>query len=77
LKINLILFRIGILATLVLTILYRSWLDHNMVFVLSCMACLFLAGWALREIDTAGLIFGYLISDRLLDYGLRLHSLYF
>lgn len=77
LKTNLILFRMGMLATLVLAILYRAWLDYNMVFVLECMACLFLAGWALRQKDTTGLVFGYLISDRLLDYGFRLHSLYF
>lgn len=77
LRTNLKLFRAGILAILVLAILYQAWLDYNMIFVLQCMACLTILGWALRLKDTTGLIFGYFIGDKLLDYGLRLHSLYF
>jgi putative tricarboxylic transport membrane protein len=77
LRTNLKLFRAGILAILVLAILYQAWLDYNMIFVLQCMVCLLILGWALRLKDTTGLIFGYFIGDKLLDYGLRLHSLYF
>jgi putative tricarboxylic transport membrane protein len=77
LRTNLKLLRAGILAILVLAILYQAWLDYNMVFVLQCMVCLLILGWALRLRDTTGLIFGYFIGDKLLDYGLRLHSLYF
>ena len=77
LRTNLKLLRVGILAILVLAILYQAWIDYNMIFVLQCMVCLTIVGWALRLRDTTGLIFGYLISDKLLDYGLRLHSLYF
>lgn len=77
LRTNLKLLRAGILAILVLAILYQAWLDYNMIFVLQCMTCLTILGWALRLRDTTGLIFGYFIGDKLLDYGLRLHSLYF
>jgi putative tricarboxylic transport membrane protein len=77
LRTNLKLFRAGILAILILAILYQAWLDYNMIFVLQCMTCLTILGWALRLRDTTGLIFGYFIGDKLLDYGLRLHSLYF
>lgn len=77
LRTNLNWLRSSILTILILAILHQAWLDYNLLFVLQCMACLTILGWALRLKDTTGLIFGYLIGDRLLDYGLRLYSLYF
>lgn len=69
--------RAAVFSLILLAILYEAYVDYAMVFVLSCLACLLLIGWLVRNKDTTALIFGYFISDRLFEYATRMHALYF
>jgi hypothetical protein len=74
---NMTMFRVGAISAMLIVIIWQAWLDYNMVFVLTCLAVLAAMGWLVKQQDTTGLIFGVLVGDKLLDYSVRLYSLYF
>jgi hypothetical protein len=77
LRMNITLVRSVTMTILVCSILYRGYVDYNIVFVLQSLVGLSIAGWLLRNRDTSGLVFGFLIAPQLVDYFNRLHQLYF
>lgn len=77
LRMNMTMFRVGAISTMLIIIIWQAWLDYNMVFVLTCIGVLAVAGWLVRHRDTTCLIFGVLVGDKLLDHSVRLYSLYF
>jgi putative tricarboxylic transport membrane protein len=77
LRTNLAVVRTVTLLALLLVILVQAWVDYNAVFVLICIVVTGIIGYVLKNKDTSGLIFGFLISDKLVDYFMRFHSLYF
>jgi len=77
LNLKIIWFRI-IISTVFLTyIFWQAHLDRNLVYIVYCMILLSVAGYLLRYKDTAVLIFGFFISDKLFDNSFRIIDLYF
>jgi pheromone shutdown protein TraB len=77
LKINLTGVRAAIFLVLLTTILFNSFVDKNMMYVIICFGVLSAAGLILRKKDTTSLVFGFFVSPLLLDYGYRMGDLYF
>jgi len=76
LRVRISTLRLIMVLVLVGYIVYQAVLDRNLVYVLSLFVGLSLIGWLVRNKDTTGLVFGFFISDRLLDHSLRLFDLY-
>jgi putative tricarboxylic transport membrane protein len=77
LRVNLTVFRVIAVLLMILAILYQSYIDYNLLFTVQCMIFLTVVGIFLRNTDTSGLLFGFLISNYLVDHVFRLNSLYF
>ena len=77
LNLKLIWFRIGVTAVFLTYILWQAYLDSNLAYIVYCMLLLSAAGYILRFKDTAVLIFGFFISDKLFDNSFRMFNLYF
>ena len=75
-RMNITLVRSVTISILLCTILYRGYVDYNLVFVLQSLVALTIVGWFLRNRDTSGLVFGFLIAPQLVDYFHRLYQLY-
>ena len=76
LKIHGTAFRAAVLLFLFAIAYWGAWQDHSLLFYLFITLALAPLTWLLRKTNTLPLIFGFLISDKLLDVGLRLVTLY-
>lgn len=69
-------FRVLILMFLIFSVLWQAYVDMRLFFVLLCMLVLVPLGLMLRKYNTLALIFGFLITDRAWELGLRMVNLY-
>lgn len=77
LNLKIIWFRIIISLVFLSYIFWQAYLDRNLTYIIYCMVLLSAAGYLLRFKDTAVLIFGFFISDKLIDNSVRIIDLYF
>lgn len=77
LKANNKYFRQLVLILLLLFVYLQAYNDHMLGFYLVCSLALLPLTWVFRSLDTTPLIFGFFISDRIWDHGIRLLNLYF
>ena len=77
LNFKIIWFRIIISLVFLSYIFWQAHLDRNLAYIIYCMILLSVAGYLLRYKDTAVLIFGFFISDKLFDNSFRIIDLYF
>ena len=77
LNLKIIWFRIIIILVFLSYIFWQAHLDRNLVYIVYCTILLLVVGYLLRFKDTAVLIFGFFISDKLFDNSFRIIDLYF
>lgn len=77
LNLKIIWFRIIISTVFLSYIFWQAHLDRNLAYVIYCTVLLSVGGYLLRFKDTAVLIFGFFISDKLVDNSFRIIDLYF
>lgn len=77
LNLKIIWFRIIISLVFLSYIFWQAHLDRNLAYIVYCMILLSVGGYLLRYKDTAVLIFGFFISDKLFDNSFRIIDLYF
>jgi putative tricarboxylic transport membrane protein len=77
LNLKIIWFRIIISLVFLSYIFWQAHLDRNLAYIIYCMILLSVVGYLLRFKDTAVLIFGFFISDKLFDNSFRIIDLYF
>jgi putative tricarboxylic transport membrane protein len=77
LNLKIIWFRIIISLMFLSYIFWQAHLDRNLAYIIYCMILLSVVGYLLRFKDTAVLIFGFFISDKIFDNSFRIIDLYF
>jgi TctA family transporter len=77
LNLKIIWFRIIIILMFLSYIFWQAHLDRNLAYIVYCTILLLVVGYLLRFKDTAVLIFGFFISDKLFDNSFRIINLYF
>lgn len=77
LNLKIIWFRIIISLMFLSYIVWQAHLDRNLAYIVYCTVLLSVVGYLLRFKDTAILIFGFFISDKLFDNSFRIIDLYF
>jgi putative tricarboxylic transport membrane protein len=77
LNLKIIWFRIIISLMFLTYIIWQAHLDRNLAYIVYSIILLLMLGYLLRFKDTAILIFGFFISDKLFDNSFRMFNLYF
>lgn len=77
LNLKIIWFRIAISLVFLSYIFWQAHIDRNLAYIVYCMILLSVGGYLLRFKDTTVLIFGFFISDKLIDNSFRIIDLYF
>lgn len=76
LSVKMYLVRIIIIGILCLTVLWEAYYNMQLIFYLICFFALITLGWYLKKYDTMILVFAFFISERWLDYAIRMITFY-